>query len=253
MFRALVFAFLMFFPFQALASAKTVHVVVALCDNIHQRIYPVPLQLGRGNKPETNLYWGAMYGVKTYFKNSKDWILITEEKDISPEILRRVVFKHKKSDTYMVADAYLGKEIKKAISDYVSYLAGKNEGSLNIFYKEKKQSINTGGASDMLVYIGHNGLMDFSLEEIPKSDFTYKKEAIILACYSKSYFQEYIDNLGVSSVLWTRSKMAPEAYVLKAAIEAWVDDLDVKEAAAESYAKYQKISKKLALRIFSDN
>ncbi len=53
-------------------SQKTVHVYVALCDNIHQGIVPIPKDLGNGQSPRTNLYWGALYGVKTYFTNSKE-------------------------------------------------------------------------------------------------------------------------------------------------------------------------------------
>jgi len=39
------------------------HVVVALCDNVHQGIVPVPRALGNGQDPSSNLYWGARYGV----------------------------------------------------------------------------------------------------------------------------------------------------------------------------------------------
>ena len=42
-----------------------VHVVVALCDNEHQGIVPVPATLGNGQDPRNNLYWGALYGVRT--------------------------------------------------------------------------------------------------------------------------------------------------------------------------------------------
>src|SRR5204862_4069337 len=43
-----------------------VHVVVALCDNAHQGIVPVPKRLGDGRDPASNLYWGARYGVRSY-------------------------------------------------------------------------------------------------------------------------------------------------------------------------------------------
>src|SRR5688500_17366703 len=52
---------------------KVVHVFVALCDNEHQGIAPVPAKLGDGRDPANNLYWGAMYGVKTFFRRSPDW------------------------------------------------------------------------------------------------------------------------------------------------------------------------------------
>ena len=46
---------------------KSIHVLVALCDNVNQGIIPVPAKLGNGDKPDDNLYWGALYGVRTYF------------------------------------------------------------------------------------------------------------------------------------------------------------------------------------------
>ena len=55
------------------ASPRVVHVFVALADNQHQGIIPVPPALGNGQDPQRNLYWGAAYGVKTYFKASEDW------------------------------------------------------------------------------------------------------------------------------------------------------------------------------------
>ena len=48
-----------------------VHVFVPLCDNEHQGIVPVNKSLGDGFNPHSNLYWGALYGVKTHLKNIK--------------------------------------------------------------------------------------------------------------------------------------------------------------------------------------
>src|SRR5262245_22434175 len=50
-----------------------VHVVVALCDNEHQGIVPVPKSLGQGRNPASNLYWGARYGVRTFLAREAGW------------------------------------------------------------------------------------------------------------------------------------------------------------------------------------
>ena len=42
------------------SPARTVHVFVALADNLHQGIVPVPAKLGNGEDPEHNLYWGGL-------------------------------------------------------------------------------------------------------------------------------------------------------------------------------------------------
>ncbi len=40
-------------------STKTIHVLVALCDNTYQGIVPVPEKIGNGQNPDQNLYWGS--------------------------------------------------------------------------------------------------------------------------------------------------------------------------------------------------
>ncbi|MGA2413270.1 MAG: hypothetical protein ABSF59_02415 [Candidatus Sulfotelmatobacter sp.] len=59
------------------AAPRSVHVFVALADNQHQGIVPVPAHLGNRDDPGPNLYWGSAYGVKTFFARSADWLLLT--------------------------------------------------------------------------------------------------------------------------------------------------------------------------------
>src|SRR5262249_2093890 len=59
-------------------SARVIHVVVALCDNQYQGIVPVPPLIGNGDDPARNLYWGAAFGVKSFFKKAPDWKLIAD-------------------------------------------------------------------------------------------------------------------------------------------------------------------------------
>ena len=51
---------------------RLVHVFVALADNAHQGIVPKPAAIGNGDDPAKNLYWGAAFGVGTYFKMSSE-------------------------------------------------------------------------------------------------------------------------------------------------------------------------------------
>src|SRR5882672_9922836 len=101
-----------------------VHVFVALADNEHQGIVPVSASLGNGDNPKTNLYWGAAFGVKTFFLKSKDWEVISETKDPAPRILDRIIFKKKDRDVFIVADAYQGKEIAQATWDFLEAASG---------------------------------------------------------------------------------------------------------------------------------
>ncbi|MFV0626042.1 MAG: hypothetical protein ACK5N8_01660 [Alphaproteobacteria bacterium] len=249
----LVFSLFLFCAFCSTAKAetKTIHVNVALCDNIHQGIYPVPTKLGNGDDPHNNLYWGAMYGIKTYFKNSKDWTFIREEKDVSSSILRRAIFKHKNSDTWMIADAYQGKRIKESIQTFLEYSAGQKPMEISV----DEKTISIGGNADILAFVGHNGLMDFSITQIPQSKIDKKRETIILACYSKSYFHNIIPQTGATPLIWTNGKMAPEGYVLKAALNSWIEGKSTQEIKTQTglaYAKYQKISQKAGISLFKN-
>jgi hypothetical protein len=54
--------------------------------------------------------------------------------------------------------------------------------------------------------------------------------------------------------LWTTGLMAPEAYVLKAALDGWIlkeSGDSVRRRAAAAYNKYQKCGSNAALRLFS--
>ncbi|PQJ80202.1 hypothetical protein [Polaribacter porphyrae] len=231
-----------------LYSQKTIHVFVALCDNINQGIVPVPKKLGNGQNPKTNLYWGALYGVKTHFKRSNDWTFIKKIKSKNPKILERVLFKHKTSNIYLLADAYDGKYIKNTTIDFLEASAGHNSETI----KHDNITLKFGGDVKLLSYVGHDGLMEFSVKGnfIPKN--TTRRDVIILACISKNYFKPYIKKTKANPLVWTTGLMAPEAYTLKWAIDGWIKnetDLQIRERAAKAYNNYQKCGLKGAKRL----
>lgn len=63
--------------FPAKSSPRVVHVFVALADNQHEGIVPVTAALANGSDPARNLYRGAAFGIKSYFKASHDWGLLS--------------------------------------------------------------------------------------------------------------------------------------------------------------------------------
>lgn len=220
-------------------TVKTIHVFVALCDNLNQGIVPVPEKLGNGQSSKNNLYWGAMYGVKSSFKRSKDWVLISEESNLEKYVLKRVLFKHKRSNTFLLADAYDGKFIKETTVAFLEANAGRRKVVVN----QDKEKLGFGGDANLLTYIGHDGLMEFDVEGYFDPIDNKKREAIILACVSKAYFKPYMQKTKSMPLIWTTGLMAPEAYTLKAGIDGWIlneTNLQIKERAAQAYHKYQK-------------
>lgn len=233
---------------------KLVHVLVALCDNVHQGIVPVSASLGNGEDPERNLYWGAAFGIKTFFTKSKDWRLVGEARDPKFAVMERLVFKHRTRDVYLVADAYKGAEIQRAIADFLLASSGGLDEAVEVNVDSRKLDLNIGGGADVLAFVGHNGLMDFRLQEYPKKLDDDRREAIILSCASKSYFSTPLRRTGAEPLLWTTNLMAPEAYILKAALDGWMlgeDGEQVRQRAAVAYNSYQNCGLKAAQGLFA--
>ena len=223
-------------------------------DNKNQGIVPVPAKLGNGDDAEDNLYWGSAYGVKTFFARSRDWKLVASTKNPKPEVLERCIFKHRDQNIFIVADAYRGIQIKKAIVDFLEAAAGGNPEQVSSFTSTNPGTIRAGGGADLLVYVGHEGLMDFQLIRLPQSKNNLTRKVIILACISKSYFNAPLRAAGAYPLLWTTGLMAPEAYTLKSALDGWVAkeaDEQIRERAAAAYHQYQKCGLNAARRLLT--
>ncbi len=233
-----------------------IHVSVALADNKTQRIVPVPASIGNGQDARTNLYWGARYGVRTYLVNDGGWdkvaSLRTSDKRILERLVLKKVFSRNGRDipVYLVADAWDGKYIRDTIVQFLNYNSGKDVVDIHL----KERTITAGGNAHLIAYVGHNGLMDYSDVPNPEPE-TGKNEndAVVLACISEHYFLSRLKKLGAHPLVLTTGLMAPEAYSLDAAVEAWIsgeDDVQVRKAAAGAYNKYQKTGQKAAERLF---
>jgi len=242
-----------FAPAQAV-PVRTVHVFVALADNEHQGIIPVPARLGNGLDAAHNLYWGAAAGVKTFFARSADWALIACSSKPKPEVLERCVFRHRQSGVYLVADAYRGDEIRQAILDFFSAAAGASQEIVALPAGSSTPSLSVRGGSNLVAYVGHDGLMDFQLPLIPRKKNDAHRDAIILACASKQYFAEALRASGAYPLLWTTNLMAPEAYTLKSALDGWIageSNENIHERAAAAYNRFQKCGLRGARRLFA--
>lgn len=224
---------------------KVVHVLVALCDNENQGIVPVPAALGNGEDPQKNLYWGAAYGVRTFFSKSENWQKIAEIANPKENVLQRLVFKHRRENMFLVADAYRGSKMRETIDDFFAAVAGARRENV----KAGDQTLQILGSANLVAFVGHNGLMDFKLENQPAKRDDDPRDAVILACASRNYFSAPLKKTSAAPLLWTSNLMAPEAYILHDALEGWTrgeTSEQVRNRAAAAYAKYQKISLRAA-------
>lgn len=241
------FSFIFSFSLWAQKDVQSIHIMVALCDNKYQGIVKVPKGIGNGQDPNSNLYWGCGYGVRTYFKKSADWKEVKRYKAEGIR-LKRIVFRHKTKNYYLVADAYDGQYIKKCTTDFLESCAGSKKDTLMI----GNTTVGLHGNARLVSYIGHNGLMDFRLPDTYANKDGKQRDAIILACASRQYFRDYLQSANTNPVLWSTHLMSPEAYTLYDAISVYINggtSAQIREAAASAYNKYQKCGIKGARRL----
>jgi len=245
------FLLLLLFLAPCAAADRVIHLFVALCDNASQGIQPVPAKIGNGDDPANNLYWGCNDGVRTVFSRSKTWKkLAAADPDGEGPVLERLVFRNEAAKAWLVADAYRGREIKACLADYLAALAGTLPGEA----VAGEQKIAAGGAADLVVFAGHNGLMEFELPLPAAAPENKPKTTIALCCLSQAFFSSYLQDLQAEPLLLTTQLMYPAAQVLHESIGGWLAGRDAaacRQLAAAAYAKNQRISVKAAAGVFS--
>jgi hypothetical protein len=219
-----------------LGGEKTIGVFVALADNANQGIVPVAAELGNGEDPDKNLYWGAGEGLRGVFNQNPAWRLLEEKaKSADTNILRSCVYRHIKSGVLLNAKAYRGAALQRCLQDF-------------------ENAVRT-NAFNLVVFIGHNGLMDFSLPVPEKpAGKTNGADVIVLCCKSEAFFKERIKSAGGRPILLTTQVMYPCAFLLQAAADGWIkgeDPAAIRKRAGGAYAANQKISRKAALGVFA--
>jgi hypothetical protein len=235
------------------STRKVIHVFVALCDNDSQGIVPVPRKIGNGNDQNNNLYWGAGYGVRTFFNNSEDWQLLSTIKSPATEILERCIWKHRRYNCLLIADAWRGARIKNCTIGFLKNASGNDADTIRYEFGGEKKWVSANEAQ-LVAYVGHDGLMDFEIANPPICKNGAKKDVIILACTSRLYFKDAIKAAGANPVLWTTNLLGPEAYTLKAAIDGWLNKEtgeQIRVRAAKAYDQYTHCGYKGALNTFA--
>lgn len=214
---------------------KQVAVFVALCDNEHQGIAPVPDKIGKGDDAAHNLYWGCSDALPKVMRASADWgrpVYHADYLQKKAAVLDTVVCTRADKAATVYAFAYRGDAIAACMQDFEEAVAS--------------------GAYDLVAFIGHNGLMDVDLPE--REPARGNTDAVVLCCMSDEWFSDRIRALGGRPVLMTQQLMYPAGKVFTEALAAWLkaprDAAAIRRAAAKAYAANQGISVKAAAGVF---
>jgi hypothetical protein len=217
---------------------RIIHALVCLCDNEHQSIAKVPEKIGRGRDLANNLYWGNAEGLAGVFGKARQEI-----------ILERRAYHHAKHKALLVADAYRGESMRECLATYFGYLAG-NEA---VAVEAGERRFPAGGTADFVAFIGHNGLMDFTLDVPSRESAATPKATAAFCCRSLAYFNPLLTELRAKPYCLTKQNMYPGAFLLRDVLEAWLSGETPQGAtarAAVAYAANQKISLKAASGVF---
>ncbi len=247
---------------QALADVRAgrplvVHVRVALCSN--RQIDCGSQVAGQPRRPETNIYWGALYGTENFLLKPKAGWTHVQNSPGEPPHLRRLVVKRAMSgqpwgvqgeiELVAVMDAIAGDQIDRAVLKFHEAATRGSTVTIRDADIERTLRVHVNG------YLGHNRMMDGLKLPIPSDDTQRRPTpSFVLACYSESYFSAALTAAGSRPVLMTSALMAPEGYVLHAVLTALggnESEQGIRQKTVAMYAKWQKLKPYQAGRIFA--
>ena len=211
----------------------------------------------QASHPETNLVWGALYGIDTHFPNAAKWKRILSDKgDGSSAIIRRSIFKKTSRPT----EHWAARGIDQPFDVYVLALAWDGNHTLDAMQAPVRDALcniertidadgrqlRFGGDSVILGYAGENVLLEKYTDPVAAAQPCNLNEirGIFYLC-SRSAIVLHLPLIeaGFQSILFTRGNLPPEAYAINGILDALlIGDLDrgFTDSAAAQYARYQK-------------
>lgn len=217
------------------------HVLVPLCDNMHQGIVPTSESLGNGLDPDHNLYWMTSKGVKRYFRDLPDWKMVEDNKEVSENIMERVVFTKSfdnGANLILVADAYRGDRMPECLDDYFNSLSGHLIDSVEV----NGIYVQINGRADLMAFNGHNGLMDESTTYQYADENTKPKDAVSISCASSGFFKDHYWSTSSYPLVHTTNLLYPGAFILEGILNKWAmleNEESCKKAAGNAYYKHK--------------
>lgn len=232
--------------------------IVVLCENRH--VACGSDGLGNGDAPDNNLYWGALYGLRTWFSRpGSGWEEMPLAEGLEPReeaIVEARVFRkmYEASGTwrsrgvgdafpvYLVALAYRASSSTRALEDYFGAVSGASPRVIELASGEK---LHAGGDGHVVGFVGHNYLMGRSQQWLASDAHREALRPIatfVLACDSEPYFGPRLDGESIVRLVMTHEFMAPEAYSLEAILDGLALGIaadDIRMEVVQAYAGIQ--------------
>ena len=232
-----------------------IQVAIPLCSN--QQIHCGGSWAGHPGDLRTNIYWGAIFGARTFFERpAAGW----ERVEVAPRglpMLEQAVFRRRvpgaawgaagEIEALVVLQAFHGSLIHQAVSTLWQTALSGGEVSFRDGGRDRREPVT------VAAYAGHNRLMDgWRLPPAPPSPRPIP--SFVLACMSERHFGVPLRGAGSSTLLTSRAYMAPEGYVIDAVAKAIAGNrpaAEIRGAAVDATAKWQRISRARADAVFA--
>ena len=164
-------------------------------------------KLGDGDNPRTNLYWATTEGFLGWFgRKGSGWksaLVATGDAIGEPDVLDLRVWRRevatparwraagapKRVTVYVVAQAWRGTAIDRALGRYAEDLYGAHTQAITL---ADGTTLAAGGDAHVVAYVGHNRLMDlatFDWRAIAASGDDRSRGVIAIACHTAPYMQ----------------------------------------------------------------
>lgn len=231
-----------------------VSVVVPLCSNA--QINCGGSLAGKPTDLQHNTYWGAIFGARRFFDrkgSGYERVEVTQ----SDELLERVVYRRKvpgapwgalgEVEQLVVLEAVDGGKIDDAVDRFWNLATRGGVLRFEDGGRPRQETIHVVG------YAGHDRLMD-GKKLPPPPDAPTPIPSFVLACYSDAYFGDALRAAGSTPMVTTKALMAPEGYVIDAAVQALGAHGDpdaVRAKVVSAYAKWQRMPLGTASWIFA--
>lgn len=253
----------------AMGRPLVVHAHVPLCSN--EIIWCGNERLGNGDDPRSNLYWATSGGFRGWFgRRGSGWKLVHRGPGDDHDVLEVMVWKKREApgrawrqrgvagpfDVYVVAWAWRGTAMQRAIDAYVADLYGSKPRMLRL---DEGVELQAGGAAHVVAFVGHNGWMD-----IPPYDWATAaaqagdappKGTIAIACMTAPYLAAYVPAKTRVPLLMTTGLIFAGAHGFEGALSAFAQARSfgqIRAAAAENHAAGQDKSVRAVRGLFTN-
>jgi|JI10StandDraft_1071094.scaffolds.fasta_scaffold110759_2 hypothetical protein len=214
-------------------------------------------KLGDGDNPRTNLYWATTEGFLGWFgRKGSGWKatlvatgdaigesdvldLRVWQREVATPARWRAAGAPKRVKVYVVAEAWRGTAIDRALTRYAEDLYGAHAQGVTL---ADGTTLAAGGDAHVVAYVGHNRLMDlatFDWRAIAARGDDRSRGVIAIACHTAPYMQSVVPGPRQVPLVMTRDFLLASAAALEGAVTAFAKGGDyaaVRRGAATGYA-----------------